>query len=338
VDQPAGLAIYPAAGRIYWSNYGGDTISFANLNGSGGGADLTTTGTTVDSPEGVAIDPTTNRIYWTNYGNNTITYASLNGGGGGQVDTGGAPIDGPVGLAINLAGTIFWANYSNDSIAYASLTGGPKGQVETTGATVNGPAFPVVLEKPRHTAFPAVQGKHIPGSTLTCTQGTWTADRVESALSLAPQSFSYQWFRNGQAIAGATTTSTVASKVGIYGCGVTATNFAGSESAVSSVDFSVNATVSFRKVTYNRKKGTATLRVAVTGAGRLDLYGAGVANAGRKHAKGTAKLTVRTSGKARIKLANTGKARVKARVSYTPEGGKAIKRFKTVVLKKRLRR
>ena len=51
----------------------------------------------------------------------------------------------------------------------------------------------------------------------------------------------------------------------------------------------------------------------------------------------TTKITVRTSGKARIKLANTGKARVKATIAYTPEGGKAIKRRKTIVLKKKLR-
>jgi predicted phage tail protein len=163
------------------------------------------------------------------------------------------------------------------------------------------------------------------------------ADRVESALSLAPQSFSYQWFRNGKAEVGATSSTFTASKVGAYACTVTAVNFAGSDSAVSAIDFSVNATVGFKKVTYNRRKGTATLRVAVTGAGRLDLYGTGVTNAQRKRATGTAKLIVRTSGKARIKLAKTGRAKVKARISYTPEGGTAIKRFKSIVLKKKLR-
>ena len=127
----------------------------------------------------------------------------------------------------------------------------------------------------------------------------------------------------------------IADKVGAYSCHVTATNFAGINAELSPGDFSVKATVGFKKVTYNRKKGTATLRVAVTGTGRLDLYGVGVANAQRKNAPGTAKIVVRTSGKARIKLTNTGRAKVKARVSYTPEGGKAIKRFKTVVLKKR---
>ena len=53
---------------------------------------------------------------------------------------------------------------------------------------------------------------------------------------------------------------------------------------------------------------------------------------------GTAKIVVRTSGKARIKLRDTGRARVKATIAYTPEGGKAIKRRKTIVLKKKASR
>ena len=336
VDQPAGLVVYPAGERVYWSNYAGNKISYASLNGSGGGGDLNTTGATVDGPEGVAIDSTAGRIYWANYGNNTIAYASVNGGDGGQFNTGAAPINGPVGLAINFSGTIFWANYGSDSLGYASVSGGPSGPVDTTGATVSGPAFPVVLERPHINDFPAVLGAHKPGSNLTCSPGKWYADRSESFLALAPQRFSYQWYRNGKAEAGATSPSFTATKVGAYSCVVTASNFAGSQ--VSPIDFSVNATVGFKKVTYNRKKGTATLRVALTGTGRLDLYGVGVANAQRKKATGVAKIVVRSSGKARIKLANTGKAKVKARISYTPEGGKAIKRFKTIVLKKKLKR
>jgi len=42
-----------AGKRIYWSNYNGDTISFANLDGNGGSGDLNTVGsTTQGSPEG----------------------------------------------------------------------------------------------------------------------------------------------------------------------------------------------------------------------------------------------------------------------------------------------
>jgi hypothetical protein len=194
------------------------------------------------------------------------------------------------------------------------------------------------VESPRNWDKPAVQGQHKPGTTLTCTEGTWRSDLVESFLYRAPQSFAYQWFRNGKPIAGATAASTVANKVGAYTCDVTATNFAGSEAWTSPLEFNVNATVAFKKTTFNRKRGTATVRVAVTGAGRLDAYGKGVANASRKHVSGTAKIVIRAGGKALIKLRNTGRARVKATIAYTPEGGKAIKRRRTIVLKKKLRR
>ncbi|HEY6549758.1 MAG TPA: hypothetical protein VIY71_01010 [Solirubrobacterales bacterium] len=183
-----------------------------------------------------------------------------------------------------------------------------------------------------------VGGAHRPGSNLTCSPGDWRGDQIESFLYRAPQSTAYQWLRNQTPIAGATAQTFTANKVGAYTCQVTAANFAGVNTELSPREFAVRATVTFKKVTYNRKKGTATLRVAVTGSGRLDLYGVGVANAQRKHAQGATKIAVRTSGKARIKLANTGRAKVKATISYTPEGGKAIKRFKKIVLKKRLRR
>jgi hypothetical protein len=337
VDEPLGVAIDPAAGRIYWASAAGDAISYANSNGSGG-ADLDTSGAPIEAPDGLAIDATAGKVYWANFRGESLGYASVNGGSGGQVSTPSALFE-PAGVAIDPAlQTIYWGDEELDQIGVASLQGGAPTLPATGGATLETANFPVLLESPRNLETPTVQGQHKPGSTLTCTQGKWRGDLVESLLYRAPQSFSYQWYRNGKAEAGATSPSFVANKVGAYSCVVTASNFAGSDSQVSPIDFSVNATVGFKKVTYNRKKGTATLRVALTGTGRLDLYGVGVANAQRKKATGTAKLVVRTSGKAKIKLGNTGKAKVKARISYTPEGGQAIKRFKAIVLKKRLKR
>lgn len=331
------VVVSPSTGRIFWGDYSNNAISYARLDGSGGGT-LDTGGAVVDGPLGVAIDSAANRIYWANYSGDTIAYANLSGGGGGMLDTSGATVDSPNGLALDIsAGRIYWGNEGNDTIYSANLGGGSGAQFDTTGATAAGVAFPVLIRQPRNVDFPTVVGKHKPGSTLTCTQGTWAADQSETFLALSPQSFSYQWYRNGKAVAGATSATFVAEKVGTYSCIVTATNFAGSEEKLNGIDFSINATVAFRKVTFNRRKGTATLRVAVTGAGRLDVYGKGVANAGRKRVSGTAKIVVRTSGKARIKLRNTGRAKVKATVAYTPEGGKAIKRRKAIVLKKRLR-
>jgi DNA-binding beta-propeller fold protein YncE len=126
--------------RVYWANYGNDTISFANLDGSGGGGQLSTAGAPASGPHGVAIDPAAGRIYWANYGNNTIAFANLDGSGGGQLSTAGAPASGPTGVAINpAAGRIYWANSSNNTIAFANLDGSGGGQLSTAGATVSTP-------------------------------------------------------------------------------------------------------------------------------------------------------------------------------------------------------
>ena len=59
------MAIDPAAGRIYWANDTDNTISYAKLDGSGGGQ-LDISGANPDGPYGLAIDAATGRIYWAN--------------------------------------------------------------------------------------------------------------------------------------------------------------------------------------------------------------------------------------------------------------------------------
>jgi hypothetical protein len=49
VNAPIGIALDPVAGKIYWANNGGNNLSFANLDGTGGGT-LATTGATMMSP------------------------------------------------------------------------------------------------------------------------------------------------------------------------------------------------------------------------------------------------------------------------------------------------
>lgn len=338
--EPNAVAVDPAAGRIYWSNFNANKISYANLDGTNA-HDLDTGSAPVDGPEGIAVDSSKGRVYWTNHTGNSFGYASVSGGEGGQPQLNLA-VTAPVGVAIDpLSQVLYWGNWGNiedfQRLGVGNLAGCCTAPLAIDNATQSDPSFPAILRSPLMVEFPKVEGRHKPGSTLTCSPGQWRGDQVESFYYRAPQSFSYQWLRNLKPIPGETTSTIVASKVGTYNCQVTASNFAGSDLELSPVDFSVNATVAFRKTTFNRKKGTATLRVAVTGAGRLDVYGKGVANAGRKHVTGTPKVVVRTSGKARIKLRSTGKARVKATVAYTPEGGKPIKRRKTIVLKKKLR-
>jgi CheY-like chemotaxis protein/DNA-binding beta-propeller fold protein YncE len=126
-----------AGDRIYWANYTGNKISFANLDGSGG-SDLVTTGATVSNPFGVAIDPAAGRIYWANFAAGKISFANLDGSGGGDLATTGATVNGPEGLAVDPgAGRVYWANNNVGKISFAKLDGSGGGDISTAGATVS---------------------------------------------------------------------------------------------------------------------------------------------------------------------------------------------------------
>jgi hypothetical protein len=235
------LGIDPIAGRIYWGSQLSMTaasISFANLNNSGGG-DLNLTGAT--PPEtigGLAIDPAAGRIYWLNAGIEAVSFASLNGiGGGGDISLAGATFEVPYGLALDPAlGRFYWANYGNgekavNAIGTGLLSGGGAG-ITPLIAPVNGPQDPLIIKPPLATAVPAV-AKAVHSAALACSSGSWGADLNGQSVYRAPRSFGYQWTLNGAAIGGATGTSFTATAPGSYACTVTATNQAGATAQAS---------------------------------------------------------------------------------------------------------
>lgn len=94
----------------------------------------------------------------------------------------------------------------------------------------------------------------------------------------------------------------------------------------------------FGKLKLNRRKGTATLLVSVPGAGKLVLRGKGLKKATRAARRaGTVKLPLKPVGKARRKLLATGKAKLKAKVTFTPSGGSPLTRTRSLTLKKTVR-
>lgn len=131
---------------VYWANYDAKpsaTISFANLDGSGGGA-LNIGGLQIKSPEGMAYDPVTNRLYVANEGvseKGEIAYVNLDGSSGGVFTAPGAVIENPEGIAIDPATRImYWANSKEaGSIGWANLNGTIGGTLNTTGATTKFP-------------------------------------------------------------------------------------------------------------------------------------------------------------------------------------------------------
>jgi hypothetical protein len=123
VSLPGGVAIDPAAGRIYWANEVDNTIRGAPLAGGGTANALYDAANGVKSPGAVAIDPAAGRIYWTNGGDNTIRGGRL--AGGGPVDTlygSSHGVNGPYGVAIDpAAGRIYWTNFLDHTIRGAPL-------------------------------------------------------------------------------------------------------------------------------------------------------------------------------------------------------------------------
>jgi hypothetical protein len=104
---------------------------------------------------------------------------------------------------------------------------GPEGEAQAVSSnSVHVPGVPTT--KPRDETPPQVSGQSTVGSTLTCSPGTWSG-------SPAP-TFSYQWVRDEAIIAGATRATHTVENEDIghsLSCEVTASNSAGSESAMS---------------------------------------------------------------------------------------------------------
>jgi hypothetical protein len=94
-------------------------------------------------------------------------------------------------------------------------------------------------------APPVISGNTLAGSTLTCSQGTWTG--------FPAPGFAYQWYRGGSSILGATNPSYITSTLDptdvgqAITCRVTATNAGGSTTAISNTIFPV-ASVTFNNI------------------------------------------------------------------------------------------
>ena len=356
VQGPRGLAIDPAAGKIYWANYGpglsgtGTQISYARLNGTGGG-NLITMGATVEGPEGVAIDAAAGKIYWGNYGpdppqpgtSDTIAYANLDGTGGAHnLNTAPAVPNRPHGVALDPdAGKLYWADYGGWVIHSVNLTGGGGDFVHPmVGATIEGPVLPVLLDVPKPTGAPAIGGGSALGSTLSCSQGGWAADLVAALLYRAPQSFSYQWSLDGKNLAGATSTMITARTAGAYQCRVTARNAAGPTIQTSSPHTIVGSNVfTVGRVTRNQRKGTATIAVRVPGSGRISLAEGIKLKRVVRHPRVPEKLSlvVKPRGRTARDLRRRGALIVRPKIIFIPTGGTASRQRPTIRLVERPR-
>jgi hypothetical protein len=96
--------------------------------------------------------------------------------------------------------------------------------------------------------------------------------------------------------------------------------------------------VKLGKLTKNRKKGTAALKVTVPGPGELSLGGKGVKKVARSpKGAATLNLPVAAIGSAREKLARLGSVKLTVTVRFTPTGGTTAQKTRSVKLVEPLR-
>lgn len=158
VEEPMGVAVDAAAGRIYWIEDPADAIKFANLDGGGSVGTLTTTGTELSGGQGLSLDKAAGRIYWDS--NEKVWFANLDGSGGGEIPAGGATLAGPQGVAPDPAnGRIYWANVGGSMVPVSSarLDGSGEGEDIEGGAAStslpSGLALDPIAERVYWTAF-----------------------------------------------------------------------------------------------------------------------------------------------------------------------------------------
>jgi hypothetical protein len=95
--------------------------------------------------------------------------------------------------------------------------------------------------------------------------------------------------------------------------------------------------IKFGKLVLNKKAGTAVLTVNVPGAGSLTISGKGVKKATRSTTAAVAvRVPVKLIGKAKKTLLKEGKAKVTAKLAFTPNGGTAGLRERKLTLRKAL--
>src|SRR5262245_52711810 len=80
------------------------------------------------------------RLYWADQTGNKIVFADVDGGNPGKLNTFGATMSVPTGLAIDVvAGRLYWANSQGDTISFANLNNSGGGDLAMTQATLSSP-------------------------------------------------------------------------------------------------------------------------------------------------------------------------------------------------------
>jgi hypothetical protein len=319
-DEPMGVAVDDD--HVYWTSFeslstGTGTIGRANLDGTGVDRSFMTD---AEVPLGVAVDSA--HVYWADFGGGTIGRANLDGTG---VDHSFISGFAPTGVAVDSA-HIYWARPPEGTGfpcagTYPAKIG--RANLDGTGADptfIAGPCdFPTQV---------AINDAHVYWSNFfdeTIARANLDGSGDDQRF-ITPKEAGFSQLR-GVAVDAAHiywTGQGVVGRANLNGTGFDR-SFIDSRRGLYPENVAVDAlrSFSFGTAKRNKSKGTAKLTVKVPGPGELELANTTEVKGAKKRAeaKGKEKLPVKPRGTAKQKLNRKGKAKVKAEVTYSPQGG-----------------
>jgi len=182
LENPVGIALDVAGGKMYWTDSGTDKIQRANLDGSNIEA-LVTTG--LEIPIGIALDVAGGKMYWTDAGTEKIQRANLDGSNVEALVTTG--LEQPEGIALDVVdGKMYWTDWNTDKIQRANLDGSNVEDL-VTGRAPTGIALDVAGGKMYWTDFAEnkIQRANLDGSNVQDLVTTGLENPIGIALDVA---------------------------------------------------------------------------------------------------------------------------------------------------------
>ncbi|MFL5871997.1 MAG: beta-propeller fold lactonase family protein [Solirubrobacterales bacterium] len=331
---PINVIFSPSGTIAYVANYSGNSVSVINTQ------TRQTVGTIPvgEEPWGLGLNPSATRLYVSNEDANSVSVIDTQTGQAvvGPIPTGEEPYE----LASTPDGrTVYVANYSGDSVTAINTATN-----QTTTIPVPGGPWQIAI----------VPDQSPSGSfTATASKSNSLSLRFDAVNVLDPDGTvaSFNWNYGDGVTAPNAGPSTVHkyAKAGTYAVGLSLvdnegcsgfvftgrTAFCNGANPTQQITVKAPNTFTFGSLTRNKSKGTAKLKVKVPYAGKISLFGKVKAAKRSTKKAGVVTLNIRPKPKTKKQLNAKGSAKIRIKVKFTPTGGKARTKGKTLKLIKR---
>lgn len=337
-EEPNNIAITPDGTKAYVGDEGDGAVSVIDTVTRQPIAAIPVG----EEPWGVAITPNGTKAFVVNYASDTVSVIDTQTN---QVIGEPIPVgDEPYEVAITPDGhTAYVANYGSASDSVSAIDT-QTDSVKTTIPDTGGRPWQVVVAPdqsptPSFTASQPTPGAPVAfnGSASSDPDGSIAAfDWTFGDGTAAPNGGAtptHQYASPGTYTATLSVTDNEGCSLSLVFTGRTAYCSGGTSLASNSVMVVPSNRIRFGKVTKNKRKGTAKLRVVVPGPGVLRLSGKKVRAVKKRPKKaGKVTLTIRPKAKANKLLKQRHHLKVRIRVTFAPTGGTARTKSKALTL------